>query len=214
MLKNIRIKYLISSNVNYYQKTLPKILPSITKQINSKDIVVTVGGVFEEQLENTFFGVKTLWVQHNSFEYTSLINFVESNQFECDYVFLLHDTMICGDNFHKLSARINSNKNVVMAHEKGWCNLGAFKVSFLLSIKKLLLSMKNINKKQAIESEGKFFGSFSTYTNPTVELISDYQESPYEGKNRCVCKFNSVDVYKYGSNDLNSFQSGVLNTDL
>lgn len=214
MLKNIKIKYLISSNVNYYQKTLPKILPSITNQINCKDIIITIGGG-EEFERFKFLGVNTFLVSHNSFEYASLINFVELEDFGgCDYVFLLHDTMICGDKFYKLSLKINSNKNVIMAHEKGWCNLGAFKVSFLFSIKKLLLSMKNINKKEAIESEGKFFGSFSTYKNPTAQLVGDYQKSPYEGKDRCICKFNSVDVYKYGSNDFNRFQNGVLNTDL
>lgn len=214
MLKNIKIKYLISSNVKYYQKTLPKIIPSITKQIKCDDIVITIGGTESFDQNCTFLGVKTLWATHNSFEYTSLINFVESSQLDCDYVFLLHDTMICGDDFHRLSSRIDPSKNVVMAHEKGWCNLGAFKTSFLFSIKELLLSMKNISKKEAIEIEGKFFGSFFTYKNPHVELINNYQKSPYEGKDRSVCKFKSVDVYKYGSNDPYGFRSGVLNTDL
>lgn len=211
MLRNIKIKYLISSNVNYYQKTLPKILPSITKQINIKNIIVTIGGKsFGEQV-----GLKTFWVSHNSFEYTSLINFIELNYFDCDYVFLLHDTMICGNNFHKLSSRIDASKNVIMAHEKGWCNLGAFKTSFLFSIKDKLLSMKNIKKKEAIELEGSFFGqSYCTYKNPTVERMIDCEKSPYGGRDRFVCEFKSVNVYKYGSNDANSFKNGLLNVGL
>jgi hypothetical protein len=213
MIKPVRIKYLVSSHVGYYKKTLPIILPSLIRQVGTKNVLVTIGGGNES---DQIMEVETHWVPHNSFEYSSLIDFVESNKCECGYefVFLLHDTMICGEKFSELSGKVNVFSDVTMAHEKGWCNLGAFKVSFLISIKDSLIAMKNISKKMAIGIEGKFFGKYSTYANPSADLLKDFCESPYGGSERCVCKFNSVDVIKYGSNDSARFQSGIVNENL
>jgi hypothetical protein len=210
MIKAPKIKYLVSSHVRYYKKTLPKIIPSLTCQISPKNIVVTIGG----KSSGEDVGVETHWVPYNAFEYSSLINVVELDYSDCDYVFLLHDTMICGERFARLSMKADFTRNAIMAHEKAWCNLGAFKVSFLFSAKDLLLSMKDISKEKAISLEGGFFGDYSTYENPSVELLEDYQESPYGGNKRCLCRFNSVDVLKYGSNDSARFRKGIINTDL
>jgi len=214
MIKPIRIKYLVSSHVDYYKKTLPIILPSLVGQVGAKNVSVTIGGGGDEN--GLFMGVDTHWVTHNSFEYSSLINFVELNTCKCGYefVFLLHDTMICGDSFSELSSKLDVFGDVTMAHEKAWCNLGAFKVSFLASIKDSLMAMKNMSKKRAIELEGKFFGKYATYANPSADLLKDFCKSPYGGADRCVCKFNSVDVIKYGSNDSARFQIGLVNANL
>lgn len=215
MIKPVRIKYLVSSHVGYYEKTLPIILPSLTRQVNAKNVLVTIGGGNESK-EGQIMGVDARWVSYNSFEYSSLINFTESNNYECgfEFVFLLHDTMICGDNFAKLSSNVNVFCDVTMAHEKGWCNLGAFKVSFLMSIRDSLLLMKNITKNRAIELEGNFFGEYSTYPNPSAFRLEDFCKSPYNGTDRCVLKFDSVDVIKHGSNDSERFKMGIVNENL
>jgi hypothetical protein len=211
LIKPVRIKYLVSSHVGYYDKTLPLMLPPLIGQVGAKNVVVTIAGGGQGR---QMMGVKTDWVAYNSFEYSSLINFVESNNDQCDFVFLLHDTMNCGENFSRLSARPDVFSDVTMAHEKGWCNLGAFKVQFLLSIKDSLIAMKNISKEKAIRIEGKFFGEYATYENPYAEILSDFCESPYGGVERCACRFNSVDVIKYGSNDSTRFRSGIFNSRL
>ena len=212
MIKPVRIKYLVSSHISYYKKTLPIILPSLIRQVGAINVLVTIGCGYEN---DQIMGVETDWVPYNSFEYSSLINFVESKKYKfgCEFVFLLHDTMICGDRFSELSTKINVFSDVTMAHEKGWCNLGVFKVSFLVSIKDSLIAMKDISKKRAIELEGKFFGKYSTYSDPSADLL-DFCKSPYGGVERCVCKFNSVDVIKYGSNDAKRFSEGTINTNI
>ena len=211
MIKFSKIKYFISSNINYYKYTFPKILPSILKTVSKKNIILTISGC--EKIDEDF-NVKTFCVNYNSFEYTSLINLVEINYADCDYAFLLHDTMICGKMFYKLSNNIDVKSNVCLAHKKGWCNLGAYNLSFLHENKDKLISLKNINKNEAIKLEGKIFKYHSFYKNPKAILLNNFEKSPYGGTSRCLCRFESVDVLKYGSNDSSRFSNGIINNRL
>lgn len=202
-----RMKYFISSNLRYYKTTVPMILRSLSGQLKPRDIVLTVSGCSSLEID---FGVETFCVPYNSFEYTSLINLVEIDYEECEYAFLLHDTMVCGESFKRLSSRFEREK-VNLAHEKGWCNLGAYPVKLLQSQRDRFLDMKNMAKRRAIEIEGKLF-PFSTYKNPTCANLN--RKFRYEKTDRHTVYFNSVDVYKFGSNNGQLFKDNIINNEL
>jgi len=200
------MKYLISSHANYYQKTLPKILASL----NSENVIVTIGGV--KQISEDY-GVQVDCVEYNSFEYVSLINFVEKG-YKSDFVFLLHDTMSCGDKFIELSKNFNPEFNATMAHPKGFCNLGVFKVEYLQEIKPKLLKMKDMSKREAIRLEGKFFRpNFTTYPNAVSEKI-EIKDVYDTGTLRSVDHYKAVNIYKYGANSRKTLRAGKIILDL
>lgn len=205
-----KLTYLISSHVNYYERTLPVILPTILQQISPEDVFVTVGECDTIQSD---FGVEINCVPYNAYEYSSLIWLVESKGFRSDYVMLLHDTMYCGKDFAELSNRFSRSHYVTMAHPKGLCNLGVYNSYYLLSIADKLQKMKNITKARAVHLEGRFFGKPATYANARVVRVSS-PAPVYGGIMRSVDYYQSVDVYKCGANFPDLFRSGIMRSEL
>jgi hypothetical protein len=149
-------------------------------------------------------------VPYNSFEYTSLINIVDKQYSECEYAFLLHDTMVCGKDFFRMSMEFETD-SITLAHEKGWCNIGMYPLKALHSQKNELMILKNMSKRLAIQKEGNIF-DFKTYKKPTaINLNVSFR---YELINRHVVYFESVDVYKFGSNDGVKFKKNIINDEL
>lgn len=199
MLKINKLKYLISTNVNYYKLTLPLIIPSIISQINKKDIIITISGT--DQKIDIDYDIQTYCVPYNSFEYSSLINLIDVNYNMSKYVFLLHDTMICGPRFAELSSNIDLTKNVILAVENGWTNMGAYNVSYLHSIKGILNSMKNINKLKAVQLEGNFFNCKPDFYNNLKSILNWESENIFQTNTRRISNYYySVDVTKYSAN--------------
>ncbi len=101
------MKYLISSNINYYLDTYPVLISSMLQaDIHPKDIILVVGGI-EDEIETTYVNednINICFVKYNSFDLTSLI-FISNNlnKFESNHYFLLHDTCLVGPNFKKLA---------------------------------------------------------------------------------------------------------------
>lgn len=96
------MKYLISSNINYFKKTYPYIIGGlINSGILSSDIYMIVGGSGNYLEYNNIYNINLIPVQYNSFDLTALI--YASEHVESDYYFLLHDTCLVGAKFKDLS---------------------------------------------------------------------------------------------------------------
>ena len=89
-VKNIKIKIAVASNINFKDKSLPVLMPTlINAGIEKDDIHVFVGGYNEYKYEN-HKDVHFHFLDHNSYEYSPLIEICE-RKLESEYWFLLHD---------------------------------------------------------------------------------------------------------------------------
>lgn len=200
-----KLKYLIASNKLYYERSLPIILSSLlNNEISLDDIIITICNCEENFVYDKY---QTFCVPYNSFEYSALINLSEINYGQSEYVFLLHDTMFCGHNFKFLSNQFNYGEKVILAHEKGWTNMGAYKSDYIVSIKSHLSNYKNISKFESVQIEGNFFNCKpSFYLNPTSYNLYKSKDVYNTGTKRIVDYYNSVDVTKFGANGLKELQ--------
>ena len=200
MLKNQKkIKYLVASNSIYYLKTLPVIIKSLRNcGVLDNEIIIVICKCNEViQYQN----IETYCVPYNAYEYSALIHLSEIEYRGSEYVFLLHDTMSCGNNFKKLSQQIVSGHKVILAHEKRWTNMGAYQTNHLICIKEKLCDIKFISKLQGIRIEGYFFDCVpSFYPNATSFNITRKMDVYGTGFLRIVDYYKSVDVTKYGAN--------------
>lgn len=194
-----KIKYCISSHITFQAVCLPKLLSSLS-EIPKSDIIVTVGGATRRRSE-TKNGIRFFYVPYNAFEYSSFVNIIE-NEIESDYWFLLHDTMQASGNFYRLSRCIRCKTDVVLASKKGWCNLGAFRYNFLMSMSDEIKTWKNISKDKAVQLERRFYrpkASISWY--PNLDVTNKGYEDVYQtGVIRKIDHYHSVNIIKYGAN--------------
>jgi hypothetical protein len=200
MLKNQKkMKYLVASNSMYYLKTLPIIVKSLHDcGIENNEIIIVISKCDKIiQYQN----IETYCVSYNAYEYSALIHLSEIEYRDSEYVFLLHDTMSCGNNFKNLSQRVESGHKVILAHEKRWTNMGAYQANHLIYIKEKLREIKFINKLEGIKIEGHFFNCDpSFYPNATSFNITRKMDVYGTGIYRIVDYYKSVDVTKYGAN--------------
>jgi hypothetical protein len=199
------IRYVISSNVRYESVTLPKLLGSMT-DINPFNILVVVGGA-DEPAEVMRNGVTFLYVQHNSFDYTGLIEIVE-REIPSDWWFWLHDTCQCGPRFRELvEGNFDPDKDMTAlyatVHGYALCNLGMYRHSLLLQSKDYILSLKGIDKHNACLNEGELYhrepGTKGIYPNSLLYHIGSSQV--YRGEvPRLIEYYAAVDLYKFKAN--------------
>lgn len=204
-----KLVYLVASHVKYEQLCLPVILPSMT-DVDKRDIIVTVAGASAFKIE-VKDDITYYYVTDNSFEYSSFINLVENKITKAEYVFLLHDTMVCGPEFARKSLMFRRNKYIFRAERHGFCNIGAFSVDYLYSIKNSIIALKNCNKYLAVAKEGHFYDTnlAGYYENPI--FVPQGQCDFYNnGTQRHKMYYPSVDVTKYGANTITLLKAGTV----
>lgn len=139
----MKIKIAISTNINFYKSSLTIVIESlINAGIEKKDIYVFNSG-FEEKKYETFDGVKFYFLNHNSFEYSPLIEIVE-REIESEYWFLIHDTCKVGNKFKELLYNIpNNNPDKIALKTKPSMSIGSYRYDYLIKTKEKILSIKN-----------------------------------------------------------------------
>jgi len=194
--------------------TLPVVIPSLLNSgVDPKNIYIFEGGYYERSV-GEYLGANHIKVDHNSFDYTALIDIVE-NEIESEYWFLLHDTCVVGAEFNSLLQNIPENKpNVIcmLGHHPGTMNICSYKYSYLLEKKEQIIKLKNHDysaegtmqaKIVAIEAENSLQGGSVIY-NPDrfTDIWTEKVENPYkeDGIERNLRYFNNLDVYKYQAN--------------
>ena len=139
----MKIKIAIATNINFYKKTIPVIIDTLlTSGIDKNDIFIFNGG-YNQREKKSEDGIETIFLDHNSFEYTPLIDIAE-NQLHSDYWFLIHDTCKVGKQFKNLLYSVLP-KNPIKAALKTSpaMSIGLYKYEYILKYKEKLLEIKN-----------------------------------------------------------------------
>ena len=194
-------KIVISSHINSYQKIAPIFIESLFRGgLSPRQILLVIGGN-EYKSNSLFLECETVFVEHNSYDHTGLIEILESNH-SSDYWFSSHDTCIAGNNFVSFLNNYKPKKDYVSMTDMGWLNMGLFKNTYLERNRKYILSLKNCSKIRAILSERVFtrledFDYFVPDHNcmRTLENENIYKDD----KKRNVLYFKGLDFYKYQS---------------
>jgi len=216
------IKIAIASNKNFYKKTLQIIIPSLLENgIDNNDIHVFIGG-FEKYFYE-FNNVHFHYLNHNSYEYSPLIEIVEKN-IESTYWLLLHDTCKVGPNFKKLLYNIPENTIKLALKNKPAMSMGLYKYDYLLSVKDKIISIKNTDYSEGSMNYWKNWGvpnedwiMWMTEPRPQIYNNNDNwsvvdNENWYNtGTIRRTEYYPSLDLYK---NKSNWGQSPILKRDI
>lgn len=206
----INIGYLISTHTNYLVP-LNRLLDSMfANGIPPSQIFIASGG---NQLHGIpqlqdYRGCSLIEVQHNSFDYTALIELLLGSFERVDigtftHFFLLQDTMMVGPSTDNLlyehAARFPDAASI--AAFGGQCNLCLFRVDYLRYCREYIASTRNVTKLQAIHFEGKlhhmakFKESFAEGTHAVIG-----KGHPYGGAERIKEYYAGVDVIKWKAN--------------
>jgi hypothetical protein len=194
-------KIVISSHIKSYTKSAPKLIDSLVRNnLDTRKILLVVGGN-QKRYESTFLDCQTIFVNHNSFDHTGLIEILEGDH-ASDYWFSSHDTCIAGPKFVDFLMKYNPRKDYVSMTDMGWLNMGLFKNSYLERNKDYIYSLKNCSKIRAILSERVFtrLEDYDYFIKDHDCLRSLENENIYnDDKKRNVLYFKGLDFYKYQS---------------
>jgi hypothetical protein len=194
-------KIVISSHIKSYTKSAPKLIDSLVRNnLDTRKILLVVGGN-QKRYESTFLDCQTIFVNHNSFDHTGLIEILEGDH-ASDYWFSSHDTCIAGPKFVDFLMNYNPRKDYVSMTDMGWLNMGLFKNSYLERNKDYIYSLKNCSKIRAILSERVFtrLEDYDYFIKDHDCLRSLENENIYnDDKKRNVLYFKGLDFYKYQS---------------
>ena len=207
------IKIAIATNKNFFDKTLPIIIPSLLNVgIDKGDIHIFNAGYDEYKME-VVDGITYHYLNHNSYEYSGLIE-ISEREIESEYWFLIHDTCKVGPDFKGLLYNIPSDKPVKLALKgKPAMSMGLYRYDYLLSVKEKLVSIKNTNYSQDSMMNWKRWGVPNEdyilwMTEPTPLIyndndswtIVDYNNWYNTGTSRRTEYYPSLDLYKNKSN--------------
>lgn len=207
----MKIKFAISSHKLFYETTYHTLVDSLIKSgVPKEDIYFFIGGYPEyEKIEKD--GVNLYFVDHNSIDFTGIISVLDLG-LKSDYWFLLHDTCYVGNNFYNKVCNFDYKEaDAVKMYFTVSMNMGAYKQSYLESIKDSLFEFKNQNysleslhhyKKICVQKEDIFFNNAKnllTYnTTPgTTEGPLDYYQN---GILRVIEYYSDIDLYKIKAN--------------
>lgn len=206
------IKIAINTSVNYSDKTLPVLLPSLAESgIEMKDIFIFEGGhgarKFKKVNEVNYF-----YTNHNSFDYTSFIEILEMEIFS-DYWFYLHDTCRVGKKFNRYIRNFPSSEQKCVSPCRGrYANIGLYNMHYLNNSHSFISQFKNTDyskssllniKNKCIETEGKIMldaRPHHIYYQEDADDISSRLEDWYGCGQRMVIYLNHVDVFKSQAN--------------
>jgi len=160
-LQNGAIRFCVNTCRNFHSKSLPVILPSLYEAgVSRSEIVIISGGHLIPEIA-TFDGVQFIKAEHNSIDFTALIEIVE-RQLPSDYWFYLHDTSIVGPLFKTLvyDTPSPSPRKVAM---RNWpsMNIGLYAGSYLQANKARLLQAKNNNNSPESIQHWKKWGVYN-----------------------------------------------------
>jgi hypothetical protein len=213
------IKICISTTKTHSQKTLPVLIKSLLESgINKNDIYIFEGGN-DRRTEGLYEDIKYIKTNHNSFDYTSLIEIVGHN-IEADYWFLLHDTCRIGVLFKELLDKSVNQKLIPRNADKmslkhgPSMNIGFYKYDYLMKHKDEIISFKGtgkspqeieLTKKEHIAKEDYLFALTDSDTYLVIDATNPIQsfgrvDVYNSGTTRKVEYYSQLDLYKFKAN--------------
>lgn len=204
----------ISSNRNFYKKTLPILIPSLLScGFSEGQIKVFVGGFSENKIQS-INGIEYYFLDNNSIDATAFVGIVEFSLL-ADYWFFLHDTCKVGKKFKdRIEKPLIKNNIVKMALiERPSMNIGLYSGEYILSKKDKILSIKNTDYSQnALLNQKKWHIQYEDFLlwlePPTPLLYPDYVgfeithfDNWYQGESiRRTEYYPHIDLYKNKAN--------------
>ena len=220
----MNIGYIVSSNVNYVDKVVPKLLQSLLNSgVPSEDVIVFVGG--GNFGYNKFrSGVSHRHVDADAFDFNAFLGLIDLDTKDFgkkfDKVFLLHDTCEVGPKFYELTVdNIDLEADMTVVGQPGfntaWCGFGMYNTNVIFECKEHLERFRNIIKFTHPVDGGSIARSctggpyeipgvvlpykVSYYPNTEEPEILDHT-SVYGGARRRVEYFRGIDLYKNKAN--------------
>lgn len=211
----MKIKIGISSNINFFEKTLDRAIDSYLEcGIEENDILISVGGA-EIEYSKIYRNIKIDFICPNAFDWTFPINLLYK-KYNSDYWFLTHDTAYAGKSFKdNIYKRIVNNDPYVSLNSSFTKSTGLVRqdyifndrnINFLKSIEKSVLDLKDArNIKQWIMDsniENYLFDENKHYFSDKTFQTIDYTNSTYNHGNekRRLDFFPELDYYKLSTN--------------
>ena len=206
------IKIAVATNKNFYESTLPIIIPSlINGGINPNDIHIFNAG-FDEYKYEFKNDIHYHFLDHNSYEYSPLIEIVDK-QLESEYWFLVHDTCKFGPNFKQLLYNIPEGAIKLSLNNKPAMTMGTYKYDYLLSVKDKIMSIRNTDYSEQSMNHWKIWGVPNEdyimwmtepmpmiYNNDARWVVADNDNWFGTNTQRRTEYYFSLDLYKNKSN--------------
>lgn len=207
------INFCISSNINFYEKTLPVLVHSLmNSEVPVENIYFFIGGSDKYQFVDNEYGINLFYVPHNSFDFTALVSVIELD-LKSKFWFLLHDTCFVDLEFYHKLNQINLGDLflVPLTSDARSMNMGLYSDSFILNKKDFILkNYKNTNyettelqkfKSRLVEQEDTLFdGQFSFTLNRKKRIVSEPVDFYKNGVLRIVEKFPDIGLSKVKAN--------------
>jgi hypothetical protein len=138
--------------------------------------------------------------QGNSFDMNAIIAVLEGKIDVGSHVVLLHDTMEVTRDTPRLVELADPNSGAVAAFG-GQCNLGLYRMDYLMACRDLILAQKNCSKKQSIDFEGSLWGECPSRTTfPNSNLIEGEITRPYGCSLRKREFYEALAIVKWKAN--------------
>lgn len=207
----MNIGYLINTHAGYLGP-LNKLLSTMPLNLLEHVMIVSGGnqltGIPRRQ---RYKGVPLIEVEHDSWDYTGLIELVMQANIEPffqrhGHFFCMQDTMEFGALTHHLVSRADPEKWATAAFG-GMCNLVLYRKDYLLTMSRFILEQRNATKFQSIEHEGALFKMLTqnlsrrhegAFENSTHEITG--KGTPYSEVERIREYYAGVDVVKWKAN--------------
>lgn len=203
------MKYLINSNIDYYETTRPIIVNGLLAAgASPEDIIFVVGGTGHGRYyvlkEKTHILVLA---SHRSIDYTALISVLELGM-ESDYWFAMHDTCAVGPEFIKKLLALPLTGPTRALLPRVAMNIGTYSHQYLLSIREKLMEVKNTNlsvegmafwKNWQIHHEDFFLRPITDYYTD-VRQLSGPTDVYKNGTQRLIEYYAVLDFYKFKAN--------------
>jgi hypothetical protein len=201
------IKVGVITNIKFYEKTLPSVIPSLVSAgISKEDIHIFNNGhseykcVIEDDISHHF-------LDHHSNENSLFITVLEKELYS-EYWFLIHDTARVGPNFKTLLYNIPENKPEKMAmttYPSG--SMGSYRYDYLLSIKEKVMSYRNQWRFAPLSNEDSILWKtdppavcYNGYNEYCRQLINNDDNWFGTSTRRITEYYPSLDLYKNKAN--------------
>lgn len=206
------IKIAVASNIKFYKHTLPIVVPSLIERgIDKDDIHIFIAG-FNEYRYVQEDGLHYHYLDHNSYEYSPLIEIVDKN-LESKYWFLIHDTCKLGPKFKELLYNIPEGATKLALKTKPAMSMGTYSYKYLLSVKEKIMSIKNTDYSEESMIRWKNWGvpnedwilwmtepAALIYNNDDSWRVTEYENWYNTNTIRRTEYYPSLDLYKNKSN--------------
>lgn len=206
------IKIAIASNKKFYKLSLPILIESLINcGIEKNNIHIFISG-FDEYKSTEEEGLYYHYLDHNSYEYSPLIEIVEK-EIVSEYWFLIHDTCKVGNNFKNLLYNFPNGALKMALKSKPCMSIGLYNYDYLKKHKEKIISIKNSDYSDESMDKWKNWGvpneDFILWmTDPPPQIYNDkdsWEVIDYEnwyGTNtvRRTEYYPSLDLYKNKSN--------------